>query len=91
VYITIQLQKDAARALQGVRAAETEEVKQVKKAARELGVELKPMNPGVTDPDMASYFFVEVPDAATAERVISRLSSCSAIEAAYLKPADELP
>jgi hypothetical protein len=90
MYITIQLQREAAQALQG-QQPETKAAEQVLKAANELGVELKPMHPGATDPDLASYFFVEVPDAATAEKAVSRLSSCSAIEAAYLKPADELP
>jgi hypothetical protein len=38
-----------------------------------------------------SYFIVDVPDAETAQRVINRLQQSKAIEAAYLKPPDELP
>jgi hypothetical protein len=45
----------------------------------------------VEDPRLASYFTVEVPDHVTAERVISRLQNCEAVEAAYLKPLDEAP
>ncbi|HEY0323790.1 MAG TPA: hypothetical protein VGC66_22750 [Pyrinomonadaceae bacterium] len=90
MYITVQLDKEAALALQG-QQPETDASRQIIEAANELGATLKPMHPGTADPDLASYFFVEVPDAATAERVISRLSRSSAITAAYLKPPDELP
>jgi hypothetical protein len=34
---------------------------------------------------------VEVPDYATAERVIAHLQNLEAVEAAYLKPPDEMP
>ncbi len=57
----------------------------------ELGVRLEPMHPAVRDPRLALYFTVEVPDRSTAERVIQQLQRSSAVEAAYLKPADELP
>lgn len=59
--------------------------------AEELGVLLEPVHPGAEDPLLALYFMVEVPDSTTAERVIARLRESSAIEAAYLKPPNELP
>jgi hypothetical protein len=90
MYITIQLDKDEALALQG-QQPDTEASSQIIEAAKELGVTLKPMHPGTADPTLASYFFVEVPDAATAERVISRLKRSSTIKTAYLKPPDEMP
>jgi hypothetical protein len=57
----------------------------------ELGVELKPINPGMDDPHLAPYFTVDVPDIAIAEQVIAQLQHCKEIEAAYLKPQDEMP
>lgn len=64
---------------------------EVAQAAYELGVELKPMHPGVDDPGLAQLYTVEVPDTATAETVIKRLRRCAAVEAAYLKPPVGLP
>jgi hypothetical protein len=52
---------------------------------------LEPLHPGAEEPHLASYFTVEVQDPATADQVIARLKHCHAIEAAYLKPPDELP
>jgi hypothetical protein len=49
------------------------------------------LHPGREDPLLAPYFTVEVPDAATAERVIAGLQNCEAVEAAYLKPPEAMP
>jgi hypothetical protein len=54
----------------------------------ELGVVPEPQHPGIDDPELSSYFSIEVPDAAEAERVIDRLRSSEVIEGAYLKPPD---
>lgn len=54
----------------------------------ELGVVPEPQHPGIDDPELSSYFSIEVPDAAEAERVIDRLRNSEAIEGAYLKPPD---
>ncbi len=59
--------------------------------ANEFGVTVEPVHPGVQDPQLASYFTVRVPDGPTAERVIQRLRQSDRVEAAYVKPADELP
>ena len=64
---------------------------ELSQAAEELGVVLEPMHPGAEDPHLAPYFTVEVPDYATAERVIAHLQGLEAVEAAYLKPPDEMP
>lgn len=90
MYVTIQLQPEAALALQGRRRATTAS-RELLKTAWDLDVTLKPMHPDTDDPKLASYFVVELPDAATAERVIARLQNCKAIKAAYMKPPDELP
>ncbi len=58
---------------------------------RELGITLEPMHPQAEEPELRTYFTPEVSDAQTAEHVVERLRDCAAIEAAYLKPPDELP
>jgi len=60
-------------------------------AVKELGVVLEPLHPGVEDIRLAQVFKAEVSDPAMAEKAISRFQSCSTVEAAYLKPPDELP
>jgi hypothetical protein len=56
-----------------------------------LGLSLEPMHPGESDPVLSTYFTVEVPDAAAAERAIGALGQNEAVDAAYLKPAEEPP
>lgn len=87
--ITVHVRQDA-RKTPGQRSPSpiTDEVAQ---AANELGVDLKPMYPGIDDPSLAQLYTVEVPDMATAVRVIKRLRSCNSVEAAYLKPPEVLP
>ncbi len=58
---------------------------------RELGLTLEPMHPLAEEPELQTYFTVEVPDAQMAEPIAQRLRGCAAVEAAYLKPMDELP
>jgi hypothetical protein len=56
-----------------------------------VGAKLEPVFPGATNPALFPYFQVEIADQATAERLASRLRSCHAIEAVYIKPEDGLP
>ena len=56
-----------------------------------FGLTLEPMHRDTDDPTLQSYFVVEVPDHATAQRVMARLRQLEAVEAAYVKPPDELP
>jgi len=52
---------------------------------------LQPMHPGTTDPVLESFFMVDVADSDEAGRVLNRLRNDSAVQAAYVKPDDELP
>ena len=90
IHVTVQVSRDAALALhrQGPVTADAEGLLQT---ADELGVELKPMHYGASDPALITFFIVEVPDSETAEKVIARLRQCKAIAAAYVKPPDEEP
>ncbi len=57
-------------------------------AAGALGVTPRPLHPGAEDPRLRSYYVVDVPDGATAERVVARLRQSPAVAAAYIKPPD---
>jgi hypothetical protein len=59
--------------------------------AQRLGVTLRPLRVRSENSPLASGFTVDVPDRATAERVIAELRDCDAVEAAYFVPSDELP
>ena len=96
--VNIQLQEDAAMELQQGEASspsdsseEQVKTKELLEAASELGVRLEPLHPGQTHPLLAPHFMVEVPDRETAEQVIDRLSQFPIVEAAYIKPDEELP
>jgi hypothetical protein len=84
--IVVQARPHAERA--GERGPASDEL--TRSAAR-LSIELRPIHPGTTDPDLARYFTAEVPDRTTVDRVIAQLLQSEAVEAAYIKPPDELP
>lgn len=88
--LTVKVAFDVARALHR-QIPQTAESTELLKVVEALGVTLQAMHPDAADPDLMSYFAVEVPEAETAQRVVSRLRQVKAIEAAYLKPPDALP
>ncbi|MGH9902135.1 MAG: hypothetical protein ACRD68_10050, partial [Pyrinomonadaceae bacterium] len=71
--------------------AATAPTRELLRAAEDLGVELRPLDAGADSPALSRYFTVEVPNREAAERVVARLRRCGAVEAAYLKPPDEMP
>lgn len=96
--VQLQLQLDAALDLQnqqvqpkrGAARSKSGSFK-LKKDVEKLGLKLEPIHPGQTNPLLAPYFMIEVPDRETAERVISLLTKNNIVEAAYLQPEDSLP
>jgi hypothetical protein len=88
--VTVQVSAGVARALhqRGPPTAESEELLRI---IETFGLALEPMHRGTDDPNLQSYFTVEVLDHATAQRVINRLQQLEAVKAAYVKPPDELP
>ena len=65
----------------------TGDVSSVVGSVAALGLRLRPMHPGSDDPELASWFVAEADDG----EVVSALRSMAGVDAAYLKPADELP
>jgi hypothetical protein len=57
----------------------------------ESGTSFRPLHPGTSDPELASYFIVHVSDPAQAPRVLDRLRRHAAVAAAYVKPPDAMP
>ena len=88
--VTVQVSADVACAL-GQRGPPTADSEVLSRMMKTFGLTLQPMHAGTDDPNLQSYFTVEVPDHATSQRVLNRLQQAAAIEAAYVKPPDELP
>jgi hypothetical protein len=84
--VTIQLSEEAARALQRHQT-----IPELGQLANQLGIVLQPLHPQSQDRALMAFFSAEVPDAATAQRVITRLLQSPHVTAAYLKPADAPP
>jgi hypothetical protein len=55
------------------------------------GVEAAAMHPGVQDAALVAWFVLTAVDAAALAEAVSQLQSHPAVDAAYLKPAGELP
>lgn len=89
--INAQVRADTASALSG-RAPPTVEAETLQSQLEELGVALRPVHPGTDDPLLAPYFAVEVEDdEELVEQVLAVLRHSPVVEAAYTKPAAELP
>ena len=88
--VIIQVSADVAGALHQ-KSPSTVESQAIVGALEEAGLILEPMHPNTDDPTLQSFFIVEVHDQETAQQVIDRLQSLDGIEAAYVKPPDEMP
>ncbi|QZZ20028.1 hypothetical protein J5X98_22480 [Leptothermofonsia sichuanensis E412] len=73
------------------QAGSRNQTEELLEALNDFGLALQPMHPGVTDPELRSYFTVAAPDPVTAQQVIDRLQPMNAVEAAYVKPPDAMP
>jgi len=88
--ITIQLSPAVASALARGETGNPE-ARELLRLEKELGIRLRPLHPGTADPQLASYFTVEVAEASAAQDMMVRLRKVKGVEAAYTKPPDELP
>ena len=88
--INIKLSLDIARILQE-QEKYNDESEKLLRIVKKFGFILKPTHPGTNNPHLITYFNIQVPDPRTAEKVIHTLQKCKSIEAAYIKPLDELP
>jgi hypothetical protein len=88
--VTIIVSSEVAAAIQQ-KKPQHPGAEELLRIAETLGVSLEPIHPGTVDTNLLSYFIVKVPDSATALKVMDRLQQSKAVEAAYIKPPDELP
>ena len=88
--IVVQVSANMAQALHQLEPG-TPESDALVDMMETFNLTLEPMHRGVDDPTLQSYFVVEAPDSNTAQCVIDRLQQTDGIEAAYIKPAGELP
>ncbi len=88
--VVVKVSSDIGRSLHQ-RSPPTIESAELLRIVEAFGAKLEPMHPSTAELNLMSYFIVEVPDAETAQRIISHLQQSKSIEAAYLKPLDELP
>ena len=89
MYVVIRIKPDSM--CEGPHLVPGEIPADLRDAASRLGINIQPMHPGVTDPTLASYFYVETPDQPTADRVIGQLQQLKSVEAAFLKPPEGPP
>ena len=87
--VTLKLFPDCAKAMgsNGDTNAANSELYDV---VLRFGVELTPLHPGNDDSELCSYFEINVPDADIGERIAAEIRECPSVDAAYLKPQDEL-
>jgi hypothetical protein len=88
--VNIRVSANVARTLHQ-RGPTTAESEALLRTIETFGLALEPMHRDTDNPNLQSYFLVEVPDNATAKRVMDRLQKLVAVEAAYVKPPDESP
>ena len=87
--LTVRIRPAEAAALRGLRPP-TPVVADLQTTVSAFGGSLRPIHPP-GDPELASYFVVDLSNAADAERAAERLRQSPAVEAAYIKPADAAP
>ncbi len=88
--LTVQMTPAVARDLATGHAALAQS-RRLHSIVSELGLQLKPLHPGTTDPDLATRFYVNAPDQHTAEEARRRIEESGVVEGVYVKPPDAAP
>ena len=89
--ISVQVRPSAVPALRGGEPPAAD-VQDLREQLEELGVDLQPVHANADDPLLTPHFTVEVPDdEELAARILAVLAQSAVVDAAYVKPADELP
>lgn len=82
--VIVQLALPEALALQA-GGPPTKRLEQVLQIAEDAGVRLRAIHPGATDPFLAPYFIIDVPNRSTADRLIDQLIGVEAVVASYVE------
>jgi hypothetical protein len=86
--VSVQLVPEAARALRS-HAAPGGPAESLVNLLDQLGVRLKPAIPDTDHPVLMTWFVLEAPDAASAERIAENLRQNPSVRSAFCKPAEE--
>lgn len=89
--IVVAVSPDVASMLHRGDAAGSIEATTLLDLVSRLGGVLRPQHPRVDDPSLARWFLLEGPDDARAAQTAEALRDHPAVEAAYVKPSEELP
>lgn len=83
--------KVAGTDLQESAGRGTSPPEELRRVVRSVGASIRPLHPGSADASLASYFVVDVHDAARVDTLIPLLLQLPLVDAAYAKPRDALP
>ena len=65
--------------------------RELRHLANDFGISYRRLHPDTDDPVLSSYFVVEVPDSASATRVLDHLRRSPEFSAAYVKGPEAMP
>lgn len=82
--VVVRLLADAAGAFRG--GVQDASVTELETVLTRFGAELRPQHPGVSDPQLQSYFTISVESAQQADRIAAALRTLDAVDTAYVQP-----
>jgi hypothetical protein len=88
--VTMHLKSAIVQGMNGLGRA-SKEFQKLQEIATDFGVQIEAMHPGSRDPDLASTFYVNVPDSGVAERIRERIETTGVVESVYVKPPEGPP
>ncbi|QQZ28035.1 hypothetical protein HMY34_04290 [Thiothrix subterranea] len=88
--VIVKTSPAVARVFHGKSIA-TPDSKAITAQLKKWNLTMLPMHPNVDDSSLISYFIIHTPNNRVTHEVINELLQLKSIEAAYSKPADELP
>ncbi len=88
--ITIKVWEEKAEGLHN-RSVLTDELKELIALEDEFDVMIRPLHPYSDDAHLDPYFSVDMPMIGSADVMLYKLQDCKMVEAAYIKPSDEMP
>jgi hypothetical protein len=83
--------KDPVTSDRGTAARRASAPDELQRIVRSAGASIRPLHAGTADASLASYFVIDVRDAAHVDTLIPLLLQSPLVDAAYAKPPDALP
>jgi hypothetical protein len=88
--VTLHLKPAMAQGMQrfGYTSSEFQKLEEI---VKDFGGKLEAMHPGSRDWELASTYYVKVPDSAVAERIRERIETTGIVDSVYVKPPEGPP